>query len=247
MVSIITPAYNSSKFISETICSVINQTYQDWELLIVDDCSTDNTVELIDYYATLDSRVKLIRNKKNTGAAEARNVALRKAKGNLIAFLDSDDLWLPNKLEKQIAFMQENAYSFTFTAYQCVNEKGDKVIYNVNAKEELNYKKFLKNTAIGTLTVLINKQDTNYFEMPNIRSSHDMALWLELMKRGFTAYGLNICLAKYRQVEGSNTSSKLKAAKDVWMVYRKIEKMNILTSSFNFAGYAMNALIKRMR
>ncbi|MDA3820250.1 MAG: glycosyltransferase family 2 protein [Candidatus Delongbacteria bacterium] len=247
MISIITPAYNASQFISNTIESVIAQTYKDWEMLIVDDCSSDNTMEIVQDYAKRDTRIRLIQNAENTGAAEARNVALRQAKGHYIAFLDSDDMWKPGKLEKQLSFMQGNDYAFTFTGYECVNEKADKVLYNVNAKEAFSYRKFLRNTAIGTLTVMINRDKTGFFEMPRIRSSHDMALWLDIMKRGYKAYGLNECLAQYRLVEGSNTAGKLKAAKDVWRVYRDIEKLNLMYSCFNFTGYAVNAILKRMK
>ncbi|MFO7790644.1 MAG: glycosyltransferase family 2 protein [Bacteroidales bacterium] len=247
MISIITPAYNASQFISDTIDSVAGQTFKDWELLIVDDCSRDNTAEIVQAYADHDSRIKLIKNTENTGAAEARNVALRQAKGHYIAFLDSDDMWKPGKLEKQLSFMQGNDYAFTFTGYECVNEKADRVLYRVKAKHRFSYRKFLRNTAIGTLTVMINRDKTGFFEMPRIRSSHDMALWLDIMKRGYKAYGLNECLAQYRLVEGSNTAGKLKAAKDVWKVYRDIEKLNLMYSCFNFAGYAVNAIIKRMK
>lgn len=245
MISIIVPAYNSSKHISKTIESVLTQTFSDWEMLIVDDCSTDNTVEIVSAFA--DERIKLIRNDINTGAAGARNKAIRIAKGPYIAFLDSDDMWLPEKLEKQLAFMKNNDLAFSFTAYECVSESADKLLYSVKAKESFSYKKFLKNTAIGTLTVMINRDKTGDFEMPEIRSSHDMALWLEIMKRGWNAYGLDICLAQYRNVDGSNSSGKLKAASDVWKVYRKIEKLNLLVSLYSFIGYAFHAFCKRLK
>lgn len=245
-VSVITPSYNSSLYISHAIHSVQSQSYQNWEMIIVDDCSSDNSVELIKEFKKKDKRIKLIPLSKNVGAAEARNIALRNASGKFIAFLDSDDMWYPDKLEKQLAFMQNNDYAFTFTAYERINHDNSRKINNIYVPQKINYNKFLKNTIIGTLTVLIDKQKTGYFEMANIRSSHDMALWCKLLKKGFNAYGLNEILSIYRVVDSSNTAKKWKAAKDVWIVYRENEHFNILKSTYYFIFYAYNAVLKRV-
>ena len=244
LASIIMPAYNSARFIRESIDSVLAQTYTEWELLIVDDCSTDNTKEVVQSYS--DERIHYFCNEKNCGAAVTRNRALQQAKSRYIAFLDSDDLWTPDKLEKQIAFMQQNGYAFTFTDYQIINEDGSPQNKTLHMPASLTYRQYCCNTAIGCLTVLIDRQMTGPFEMPDIRSSHDMGLWLDIMRRGFTAYSLPECLASYRIVATSNTAKKWKAAKDVWRVYRELEHMGIIASAYCFCGYAWHAILKRI-
>ena len=246
LVSIITPSYNSSKFIEECINSVINQSFIDWEMIIVDDYSTDNSRDLILKFAKEDNRINPIFLDENVGAAAARNIAIREAKGKYIAFLDSDDIWKSEKLEKQLSFMNDRNIAFSFTSYQPMSEDGMEKYSIINALKKMTYHSYLKNTIIGCLTVIIDKEKTGDFEMPNIRSSHDMALWLLIMKRGFLAYGLDENLAYYRIVSNSNTSKKWKAAKEVWDVYRKVEKLNIIFSVYNFIGYVYNAIKKRM-
>jgi teichuronic acid biosynthesis glycosyltransferase TuaG len=246
LVSIITPSYNNSKFINKTIESVINQTYSNWEMIIVDDCSTDNSIQVIQKYLIKDERITLLVNKNNIGAAETRNKALRIAKGKYIAFLDSDDLWLPQKLEKQLNFMLENNIAFSFSNYEVIKSSGESINKVIRVPQKLSYNQYLCNTIIGCLTVIVDKSKTGYFEMPNIKSSHDMALWLLLMKRGYFAFGYNECLAKYRLVGTSNTAKKYKAAADVWRVYRKIEKLSLLKSAFCFVSYSFMAVKKRL-
>ena len=246
LVSIVMPSYNSSFFIKEAIQSVLNQTYQYWELIIVDDCSQDQTYEIIENFAEIDSRIKIYALKRNVGAAEARNIALRAAKGRFIAFLDSDDTWLPEKLEIQIQFMLSRKIAFSFTSYHIINSNGNELNKVILVPEIIEYHTYLRNTIIGCLTVVIDKSKTGYFEMPNIKSSHDMALWLSIMKKGFKAYGINKVLASYRLVSSSNTANKFKAAKDVWKVYREIEKINLFFSIYYFMGYSWNALKKRL-
>ena len=246
LVSIITPSYNSSKFIEECVNSVFSQTYTNWELLIVDDCSIDNSREIISELSDRDERIQSVLLEKNVGAAEARNVAIRKAKGKYIAFLDSDDIWDKVKLEKQISFMMKECIAFSFTTYQFMSENGKDLFKVMKAPKKMTYHSYLKNTIIGCLTVLIDREKTGDFEMPNIRSSHDMALWLLLMKRGFSAYGLDENLAKYRVVSSSNTANKMKAAKEVWNVYRKVERLNIFYSVICFVSYVFHAIKKRL-
>jgi teichuronic acid biosynthesis glycosyltransferase TuaG len=246
LVSIITPSYNSSKFIMECIASVFSQTYTNWEMIIVDDCSKDNSKKIIKELAVKDKRIKPIFLEKNVGAAKARNVAIRQAKGKYVAFLDSDDLWNPKKLEKQLSFMYINEISFSYTNYQFMSENGEYLSNIILAPKKMTYDSYLKNTIIGCLTVIVDREKSGEFEMPNIRSSHDMALWLLIMKRGFSAYGLDDNLARYRIVTTSNTASKWHAAKDVWKVYRQVEKLSFIYSAWCFFWYAFNALKKRI-
>ena len=245
-VSIITPSYNTARFIKDCIQSVICQSFENWELLIVDDCSKDSSVEIITKFTQEDNRILLIALNENVGAAAARNIAIQKAKGKYIAFLDSDDIWKKDKLEEQLDFMRTNDFAFTFTAYQPISEDGENMYSVISAPKIMTYRSYLRNTIIGCLTVMIDREKTGDFQMPNIRSSHDMALWLLIMKRGFSAYGLNENLAYYRIVSTSNTSKKWKAAREVWSVYRRVEKLNLLYSTICFVGYVYNAIKKRM-
>ena len=244
LVSIITPSFNSVKFIKQCIESVIAQTYTNWEMLIVDDYSADNSLQILKKYN--DKRIQLIELDKNVGASESRNVAIRKAKGKYIAFLDSDDLWEPQKLEKQISFMETEDIAFSFSTYQPMSDDESKLYSIIHAPKIVTYSSYLKKTIIGCLTVVIDREKTGGFEMPNIRSSHDMALWLLIMRRGFDAYGLDENLARYRIVSTSNTANKWRAANDVWKVYRQFEKLSFFYSIWCFLNYAFNAIIKRI-
>ena len=246
LVSIITPCYNSTKFIKQCIESVLAQTYTNWEMIIVDDCSNDNSKENILVFSKNDTRIKAFFLDKNIGPAEARNFGIKKSKGRYVAFLDSDDLWLPEKLEQQLLFMQKYNIAFSYTSYQSISEDGASCLNIIKVPKKMMYYDYLKNTIIGCLTVIIDREQTGNFEMPNIRSSHDMALWLLIMKRGFPAYGLDKPLASYRIVSGSNTSSKINAAIDVWRVYREVEKLSYLYGFWCFLNYMFNAIKKRI-
>ena len=245
LVSIITPCYNSEKFLDECISSVLNQTYQNWEMLIVDDNSSDNSSILINSYSKKDERIKPLYLNDNIGAAMARNKAISKAKGKYLAFLDSDDVWLPKKLEVQTNFMKKNNCSFVFSSYSVISDD-EKLNYTISVPETITYKKYLKNTIIGCLTVMLDKEKFKKIEMPNLRSSHDMALWLNLLKQEKYAYGIAQDLAIYREHKSSNTSNKFRAIYDVWNVYRKHEKLNLFYSIYIFVFYAINAFIKRL-
>ncbi|MBP1629401.1 MAG: glycosyl transferase [Bacteroidetes bacterium] len=246
LVSIIMPSYNSSRFIDESIDSVLSQTYQNWELLITDDCSTDNTIEIINEYIQKDNRIKIFKHNINSGAAIARNNSIEKANGKFLAFLDSDDLWYPNKLELQLEFMNKNKIAFSCSNYDQIYENGEFNNIIIKVPNIISYYEYLKNTIIGCLTVIIDKSIVGDFRMPNIKSSHDMALWLLILKKGYNCFGLNKTLGTYRLVSNSNTAKKGKAAKDVWKVYREIENLNIIFSSYCFMFYVINAIKKRI-
>jgi teichuronic acid biosynthesis glycosyltransferase TuaG len=246
MISIITPSYNASEFIGRTIESVQKQTFQEWEMLIVDDCSSDDTREKVGQYASEDPRIQLICLEENGGAAVARNTALKRAKARYVAFLDSDDCWKPEKLERQLQFMRENGYAFTFTGYELVAPDGEPLHKKVAAPAEISYTGLLKNTIIGCLTVMIDRNQTGQFQMPNIRTRQDLATWLSILKKGHVAYGLNEVLAEYRTGNPSISKNKWKALKMNWFVYRKVEKLNVMKACWCFSHYAFNAVAKRL-
>ena len=246
MVSIITPTYNASRFVEATIQSVLSQTYQNFEMIIVDDCSTDNTIEIVERYSKLDHRIKVYKLKENSGAAVVRNKAIEMAQGRYIAFLDSDDLWDEEKLEKHLEFIKEKNAGISFTSYRLMKEDGTLINKEVKAPEEMTYKKLLKNTIIGCLTVIIDREVVGDFRMPLIRAGQDTATWLSILKRDFTAYGYEEVLSSYRLVEGSISSNKKKALKRTWNMYRTVENFGVVKSSYYFINYAINAAKKRL-
>lgn len=249
LVSIIMPYFNSSKTVEDSVKSVLKQGYQNWELLIVNDCSSKGQTKLLKVFlAELgEPRVKLFDLDNNLGAADARNVALKEAKGRYIAFLDSDDLWTPDKLETQLQFMEEKNIGFSFSAYEVIDEEGSLIKEKISVPDTITKSQYLGNTIIGCLTVILDstkfKQD---IRMPNLRSSHDMALWVNLLDEIKIAYGYKDILASYRLVGTSNTANKTKAAKEVWQVYRNYLHYNRFKSSYYFIKYAINAVLKRV-
>ena len=243
LISIITPSHNASQFISETIRSVLNQSFSDWEMIIVDDCSADNSVEVIRAFVEQDSRIKLIRLSVNSGAAVARNTAIEAAQGRYIAFLDSDDLWLPDKLEKQLAFMQVDNYPFAYTAYDKIDENGQ-VFGHIGVPDKVCYSDLLKMCSIGCLTAIY---DTEYFgkvTMPLIRKRQDLGLWLKLLKKTDYAYGLNETLAQYRVRTDSISANKANAAKFTWRLYSEVEGLSLIKASYYFSHYAVRGLLR---
>lgn len=244
LVSIITPAYNCEEFISETIESVINQTYSNWEMIIVNDSSTDNTEGIINEYIRKDSRIKLIYHKENYGPAVARNNALASAKGRFIAFLDSDDVWKREKLEKQMSFMLKGGYGFTFTAYEFMKTASETKTKIVEVPQIINYQESLKNTIIGCLTVIIDRKIIGDFRMPDIKIAQDYSTWIKILKKGHVGYGLNENLAEYRRTSGSLSGNKFKALKGQWSNYRDILQISFLKRCYYFSFYVFNAVRK---
>lgn len=246
LVSIITPVYNAEKFLHDTINSVLEQDYKNWEMILVDDCSKDNSEKIIREYEKNDKRIKYIKLEKNVGAAKTRNLALEKAKGRYIAFLDSDDVWKKNKLSKQIKFMEDRDIGFSFTEYEVMSEDGELIGRDIKVPKQINYNQYLKNTIIGCLTVVIDKEKIGDFRMVDIRKNQDMATWLSILKKDVIAYGLNENLAKYRLVKGSISNNKFKTIKTVWNTYRECEKLSLIKSIYCFICYSGNAVIKRI-
>ena len=244
LVSIITPAYNAAAYIAETIESVLAQTYTNWEMLIANDCSKDNTAEIVQSYAAKDKRIKLINLKQNSGAAVARNTAIQNAKGRYIAFLDSDDLWKKEKLQKQIQFMQQNGYVFTFTGYEHFKETKENIQNQVQIPKSLSYKQALKGNQIGCLTLMLVRM-----QILNIRFTtqrhEDYILWLNILKQGITAYGIQESLALYRTGNSKSISSnKLQSALWTWKVYRESQKLSVLKSMHYMLFYVVNGIKK---
>lgn len=246
LVSIITPAYNAAEYIAETIESVLAQTYPNWEMLIVNDCSKDNTAAIVQSYAAKDNRIKLINLKKNSGAAVARNTAIQNAKGRYISFLDSDDLWKKDKLQKQMSFMQQYGYAFTFTAYEHFKDTKENIQSAVNIPKSLNYKQALKGNQIGCLTVMLDRKQIQNIEFS--RQKHeDYILWLNILKQDITTYGLNENLALYRVGNSKSISSnKLQSALWTWNVYRESQKISVLKSMYYMWFYVLNGIGKHL-
>ncbi len=242
-VSIVTPAYNAQAYLGATIESVLQQTYPDWEMLVVDDCSTDGTRAIAAGYAASDARVRLIEQPQNGGPARARQAAVERATGRYVAFLDSDDCWLPEKLERQLAFMERSGAAFSFTGFRRVSAQGGRIGRRIHVPARLTYRRLLGNTAIATSTVILDRSITGPFRM-TVTYYDDFALWLEITKRGFPAQGLDEDLMRYRVVGGSVSRNKWRSAKMVWRTYRDVERLGLLRSSLSFAHYALNGVLK---
>lgn len=244
LVTIITPAYNAAAYIAETIESVIAQTYTNWEMLIVNDCSKDNTAEIIQSYAAKDKRIKLINLKQNCGVEAARNTAIQNAKGRYIAFLDSDDLWKKEKLQKQIEFMQKNGYAFTFTSYEHFKESKENIQNHVQIPKSLNYNQALKGNQIGCLTVMLDRKQISNIHFTT-QKHEDYILWLNILKQGITAYGIQESLALYRTGNSKSISgNKVQSALWTWKVYRDNQKLSVVKSMYYFWLYVLNGVKK---
>lgn len=243
LVSIITPSYNTSKVIKAAVESILKQTYSNWELIIVDDCSSDNSMEILMPYMEKDSRIKVMTNKTNLGAAHSRNKAIKQSNGEYIAFLDSDDLWLPAKLEKQIALMKKENCYMCYTAYTIIDILGNEVAHHpVHTKTS--YADLLKRPSmIGMLTMIYNAKKLGKLYFDKI-GHEDYILKLHILKHIGYAVGINEPLARYRIHKGSLSSNKIQASKWVWDIYRKIQKLPLHKSMFYFLHYVYFSFTK---
>jgi glycosyltransferase involved in cell wall biosynthesis len=244
IVSIVTPVYNSEKYIEDTIESVLKQTYPHWEMIIVNDCSTDNTRSIIEKYAKVDMRIHIINNTKNIGAALSRNVALETAKGRYIAFLDSDDVWFPEKLTVQIEFMEQKKLVLTYSSYIVIDQNGN-YINRRNTPKKITYASMLKSNHIGNLTGIY---DSHFFGKVMFCSDghEDYILWLNLMKKIGRTEGITQPLAAYRILPNSLSANKLKAIKWQWYIYRKYGHLTFFQSIYYILWYVFYALKKRI-
>lgn len=239
------PSYNSERWISDTILSVQHQTYTNWELIISDDGSQDDTVKIAEQAARIDSRINVLKTDINQGAAIARNKALKEAKGRYIAFLDSDDLWTKDKLNLQLQYMRDNGYSMCYTSYDLINEKGE-YRKTIHTPKWITYDSYLRKPVTCTHSIMLDsfKIDKKLMEMPNIRRGQDGATWLQILKTGVVGHGLDKSLAMYRRHEGSLSNNKIKAIKRMWYLYRKVEKLPLFYACGCFISYAINATKK---
>ena len=233
LVSIITPTYNCAEFIARTLDTVIAQTYKNWEMIIVDDCSSDNTKEIVEEYIKKDSRIKYHLLEENSGAAVARTTAMNLAKGSYMAFLDSDDIWMPDKLEKQIKWMNDNNYAFSCTAYEHIDEKDNSLNKVIKTVEKTDYNRLLLDCPVGNSSVMYDVEKMGKFEVPNIRKRNDDALWLKMLKQEKYIWGMPEVLTKYRVRENSISSNKIKVIKYHWILYREIEHLSVFRSMFH--------------
>lgn len=248
LISIITATFNSENEIMSTYNSLIAQTIIHWEWLITDDCSSDGTIKLLNCISETDPRVNIFQNEENSGAAVSRNNSLANAKGDFIAFIDSDDLWLPNKLQKQLTFMVDHKIDFCFTAYELINEKGLPLDKKVDEKQSgfFTYDDMLRKKAtLGCSTVMLRKSAFADITMPLLRTGQDYATWLKLLNTGINAYVLNEVLTQYRILPNSISRNKIKKAKRQWQIYREVEKLQLLKSAVCFCFYAWRAVFRK--
>lgn len=248
VVSIVTATYNSSSEVAATYQSILSQSFQDWEWVVTDDCSTDCTFKTLLSLAENDKRIRLYKNTENSGAAVSRNESLKYINGNFIAFIDSDDVWLPLKLEMQIKFMEENNVDFSFTAYELIDENGSKLGKQVDTHllGFVTYEDMLRKKAtLGCSTVVIRREAFEDISMPLLRTGQDYATWLKLLKTGKNAYILAKVLTQYRILPNSISRNKVKKARRQWQIYRKVEKLSIFKSAVCFCFYAWRAVFRK--
>lgn len=246
IVSIIIPVYNSSEYIEETLNSVVKQTYKNLEIIIIDDCSIDNSEEILQNFIKKHQKINIryYKQKENKGVANARNKALNLAKGRFVAFLDSDDIWDKRKIEKQLNVMKKKDISFSYTAIKMIDKKNKVVKEKRNIKESITYKGLLYNTMIATSSVVIDRSIIGDFKMPLRRTGQDYATWLSILRSGIIAYGINEDLVKYRVRDDSLSSNKLKSIRQVFDIQVKEEKINKILAGWHTIFFCLNALKK---
>ncbi len=244
LISIITPTYNCGSFIAATIDSVLAQTYENFEMIIVDDCSTDNTKDVVNKYTDTDKRIKYYCLEVNSGAAVARTEAMKLAEGEYMAFLDSDDIWTPEKLEKQLKFMKDNDYAFTSTDYEQIDEEGNSLNRVIKTVKKISYNRLLLDCPVGNSTVMYNVEKMGKFEVPNIRKRNDDALWLQMLKKEKYIYGMPETLMLYRIRKNSISGNKFKVIKYHWILYRDIEHLNVFRSAFHIFYWCLIKVLK---
>ncbi|QUM87891.1 glycosyltransferase family 2 protein [Moritella sp. 36] len=243
-VSIITPFYNSKENVLSTIKSVQRQTYTNYEHIIIDDCSPDFDFTFLEHLILDDPRIKLIKRTWNAGPAVTRNRGISEARGKYIAFLDADDLWLEDKLEKQIEFMESEDLSLSYSAYDVIDIDGKSIGFR-DVPSSVSYNDLLKSNKIGCLTAIYNKEKLGKVYMPNIGKRQDLGLWLKILRNGTVAKGLNISLAQYRVGGLSLSSNKLGVLKYQWRLYREVEKLDFFSSTYYFIHYAINGIMRK--
>lgn len=241
--SIIMPLYNCSYYLEQAINSVHSQSYDNWELIIVDDCSTDNSLDIAKTLAEKDYRIKVLGLKQNLGATNARNIAIEAAQGRFIAFLDSDDIWNSNKLQKQINFMIKNDVDVSFTAYEKIDEEGT-AFQTMRVPLKVSYKDLLKTNVMGCLTVVYDTKNLGKVFMPENTKREDFATWLKILKKVDCAYSVPKVLAQYRVYPNQSSSKKISMAQESWRLYRDIEQLNLFQATYYFTHYSIRGLLR---
>ncbi len=244
LVTVIMPTYNSQRFITESIESVLNQSYGMLQLIIVDDCSNDNTINVVNKYLKLDKRINLVKLEKNSGAGVARNMGLANHNSRYTAFIDSDDIWFPEKLDLQIMFMRENDAAIAHTAYEMIDEYGNSLNRIIDAPFIQDVNAYLKCTKIAMSTSIIDRDKIPDIKFRDIRIRQDANLWIDLLSQGHKAYGLNEVLAKYRVSPNQISGNKLKAAIEVFKLYTGHKSLTLPRAIYSFVNYAINATKK---
>ena len=239
-VSVIMPAHNSARFIRESIESVLAQTFRDWELIVADDASTDGSGDIAGSYG--DPRIRCVRSETNLGSAGARNLALASATGKFVAFLDSDDLWAPGKLEKQLAFMEEIGCALCATDYVKIDGAGKEVSDAITGPPAVDYRTLLRSNCLACSSMMADRSVHPDLRMPNLKLNHDYALWLSLLREGGAARRLGEPLMRYRVHPGSLSRNKIESARYNWRIYRDLEGLSLFRSflcmvSFVFRGF----------
>lgn len=243
-VSVITPIYNAERFLRETLDSILTQTYKDIEIVLVDDCSKDASATIIREYSEKHDNILYHLQEKNMGAAVARNTALQLATGRYVAFLDSDDLWEPEKVQRQIDLMRQENAAICFTAIDMVDETGKQIKSKRPVKRQVDYRFLLHNTMLATSSIVVDRKLLGDFRMPLRRSGQDYATWLQLMRNGAIAYGIDEALVHYRVSSGSLSSNKFKSIKQVWEIQTKDENISKPAALFHVFCFCLNAFKK---
>lgn len=244
LVSVIIPVYNAEKYIKETLQSALQQSYKPIEIICVDDCSKDGSAQLITDMQKKHSEIRYYCQEKNMGAAVARNTALQIAQGRYVAFLDSDDLWEPEKLNKQLSFMRNKQISFCYTAIEMMDENNRVLKGKRKIPSSINYKGLLRNTAIATSSVVVDRNYFGDFQMPLRRSGQDYATWLSLLRNGENAYGIDEVLVRYRVGSSSLSSNKFKSICQVWEIQVKNEGIHPVAAAYHTGWFILHALKK---
>lgn len=243
-VTVVMPIYNAKRFLEEAIESVVHQTYENWELLLVDDCSKDGSLEIARRYEQEDRRIRVIANEQNQGVAMSRNTGIKEAKGEYIALLDSDDVWVSTKLEKQIALIMEKNATIVYCSYDFIDESGKPILKPYIVPECTNFEKMLVSSVMSCSTVLI---EAEFFKKHLFKKEfyhEDYVLWMEMLKEKIDVVGLSDVYAHYRKVSGSRSDNKINAAKQRWKVFREDLKLPLWKSFIAFVGYAVNGITK---
>ena len=247
LVSVIMPVYNAEKYLHDAVASVLAQTYPHWELWLIDDASADHSREIINTLSRGDQRIRSIHLEHNSGSAVARNKGIEAANGKYIAFLDADDRWLPEKLSRQVEFMQQNNYVFTCTDYAVMDAQGALSNKIIKAPSKANYRQLLKNNSIGCLTAIYDAEQLGKCYMPDIRKRQDYGTWLNILRTGAVVHGLNETLAVYRYGMDSLSNKKTGVLKYNWQLLRRHQQLSFLAAAYYFTCFLYHKSIKYLR